>query len=79
MHEVLSGYAALYSMNPAVILQNRFLNWFPDRNATVNQKRSFIRFQMRFTTMYPRSNVFKLQNGIYECGVSGIGIDSPIV
>ncbi len=32
-------YVALYPVNPAVMFQNRFQNWFPDKNATVNQER----------------------------------------
>ena len=54
-------YTALYTMNPARMLQDRFLNWFLDRNVTVNQERSVIRFQRRSTTVYSRSNVPKLQ------------------
>ena len=54
-------YTALYTMNPAVMLQDRFLNWYLDRNVTVNQERSVIRFQRRSTTVYSRSNVLKLQ------------------
>ena len=57
-------YAALYTMYHAGMLQDRFLNWFLDRNVTVSQERSVIRFQRRSTTVCPGSNV--LNNGIYE-------------
>ena len=55
----MSLYAALHTMNPTVMLQDRFLYWFLDRNATVNQERSAIRFQRRSTTVYLGSNVLK--------------------
>ena len=54
-------YAALCTMNPAKMFQDRCLYWFLDRNATVNQERSVIRFQMRSTSVYPDSHVLKLQ------------------
>ena len=50
---------ALYLVNPAVMFQDR--NWFLDRKVRVNQERFVIRFQRRSTTVYPGSNVFKLQ------------------
>ena len=80
-------YAALCTMNPAKMFQARFLNWFLDRNATVNQERSVIRFQMRSTSVYPDSHVLKLQKEPrmeymkmleIKKNVEKYGIDNPI-
>ncbi len=54
-------FAALYTVNPAMMSLNRFINWFLDRNVTVKQERFVIRLQKRSTTEYPGSNVLKLQ------------------
>ena len=48
---------AMYTMNRARRLQDKFLNKFLDRNVTVKRKRSIIRFQRRSTTVYSGSNV----------------------
>ena len=67
-HDVLRGYTDYVSLCSPVhhescqdVPEQISINWFLDWNATVNQERSVIRFQMRSTSVYPDSHVLKLQ------------------